>query len=100
MADSEGFEPSVRLHAHSLSRRAHSTALATVLKVDKSVFSKSFVKARGLRFHTSPLGGGQSWIRTSVHIREQIYNLPPLTTRPSTLFWIPADAGRKVLGEK
>ena len=28
--------------------------------------------------------GGQGWIRTSVHLREQIYSLPPLTTRPPT----------------
>ena len=28
--------------------------------------------------------GGQRRIRTFVHLREQIYSLPPLTTRPST----------------
>jgi hypothetical protein len=31
------------------------------------------------------LYGGQSWIRTNVHLREQIYSLPPLATRTSTL---------------
>ena len=30
---------------------------------------------------------GQGWVRTSVHSREQIYSLPPLTTRPPTLIW-------------
>ena len=29
--------------------------------------------------------GGQRRIRTFVHLREQIYSLPPLTTRPPTL---------------
>ena len=28
--------------------------------------------------------GGQGWIRTIVLIREQIYSLPPLATRPPT----------------
>lgn len=27
-------------------------------------------------------GGGGDWIRTNVHIRDQIYSLAPLTTRP------------------
>ena len=27
---------------------------------------------------------GRSWVRTSVHVSEQIYSLPPLTTRPSS----------------
>ncbi len=27
-------------------------------------------------------GGGEDWIRTNVHIRDQIYSLTPLTTRP------------------
>ena len=27
--------------------------------------------------------GGQRWIRTIVPLREQIYSLPPLATRPS-----------------
>ena len=31
------------------------------------------------------INGGQRWIRTTVHSREQIYSLSPLTTRPSTL---------------
>ena len=30
------------------------------------------------------LNGGQRWIRTTVHSREQIYSLSPLATRPST----------------
>lgn len=30
MADRVGFEPTVRLHAHTLSRRAHSTTLTPV----------------------------------------------------------------------
>ena len=29
------------------------------------------------------LNGGQSWVRTNVRLPEQIYSLPPLTTRPS-----------------
>jgi hypothetical protein len=31
MADREGFEPSVRFHAHTLSKRAHSTTLTPAL---------------------------------------------------------------------
>ena len=30
-------------------------------------------------------GGGEDWIRTNVHIRDQIYSLTPLTTRPPLL---------------
>ncbi len=30
------------------------------------------------------ISGGQGWIRTSVHLREQIYSLSPLTTRTPT----------------
>ena len=42
--------------------------------------------------------GGQGWIRTSVLVREQIYSLPPLTTRPPThvLLVMPAGAGSGV----
>jgi hypothetical protein len=36
--------------------------------------------------------GGQGWIRTSVHLREQIYSLPPLTTRPPVQV-LPAKGG-------
>ena len=32
----------------------------------------------------SLLNGGQGWIRTTVHSREQIYSLSPLATRPPT----------------
>ena len=32
--------------------------------------------------------GGEDWIRTNVHLRDQIYSLTPLTTRPPLL--IPA----------
>ena len=31
------------------------------------------------------INGGQRWIRTTVHSREQIYSLSPLATRPPTL---------------
>ena len=31
-----------------------------------------------------PTDGGQSWIRTSVGVSQQIYSLPPLATRAST----------------
>ena len=37
------------------------------------------------RLISKALGGGGDWIRTNVHLRDQIYSLTPLTTRPPLL---------------
>jgi hypothetical protein len=45
-------------------------------------------KKKELRYLVTPFrkAGGQGRIRTFVHLREQIYSLPPLTTRPPTQY--------------
>ena len=58
-----------------------------------------------LRFLVTPFkkDGGQDWIRTNVHLREQIYSLPPLTTRPPThvsLSWIVSQQRRGNMNQR
>jgi hypothetical protein len=48
MADREGFEPSVRFTAHTLSKRAHSTTLPSVLCWSRAAFAGAREAARSL----------------------------------------------------
>ncbi|GEM_PF-1706783 len=74
---------SAKLISYNLLLRAGDEARTRDLQLGRlSLYQLSYSRRKYLLFKKC----GQGRIRTSVHLREQIYSLPPLTTRPPTHF--------------